>query len=96
MVHKKFTLRQMIFAAGTTLIVVFILSFYLWQIAEIVSLGYESNIAEKERKELQAQVQRLRAERSALLSLDRVERTARNQLGLTDPREDQVIYEDYQ
>ncbi|MHB8053962.1 MAG: septum formation initiator family protein [Candidatus Aminicenantales bacterium] len=95
MVHKKFTRRQMFFAAGTTLIAVFILSFYLWQIAEIVSLGYESNIAEKELKELQAQVERLQAERASLLSLDRVERTARTQLGLSDPREDQIVYEDF-
>jgi cell division protein FtsL len=96
MVHKKFTRRQMAFAAGTTLVMVLILSFYLWQIAEIVSLGYESNLAEKERKELQSQVQRLLAEKASLLALDRVERTAREQLGLADPREDQVIYEDFQ
>jgi len=94
MVHKKFTRRQMFLAAGTTLVVVLILSFYLWQIAEIVSLGYESNLAEKERRELQTQVRRLQAEKAALLALDRVERTARERLGLADPREDQIIYED--
>jgi len=86
----------MFLAAGTTLVVVLILSFYLWQIAEIVSLGYESNLAEKERAALQAQVQRLQAEKAALMSLDRVEQTARERLGLTDPREDQIIYEDFQ
>ncbi len=96
MVHKKLTRRQILLAAGTTLIVVFILSFYLWQIAEIVSLGYASNLAEKERKELQTEVQRLRAEKASLLALDRVERTARERLGLADPREDQIIYEDFQ
>jgi len=94
MVHKKFTRRQVIFTAGTTLVVIFILSFYLWQIAETVSLGYEANNAENEKKAMEKEVLRLQAEKASLLSLERVERTARNELGLADPRDDQIIYED--
>jgi cell division protein FtsL len=95
MVHKKFTRRQLVFTAGTTLAVVFILSFYLWQIAETVSLGYEANNAKNEKRALEKEVLRLQAEKAALLSLERVERTARTELGLSDPREDQIIYEDF-
>ncbi|MCX6566243.1 MAG: cell division protein FtsL [Candidatus Aminicenantes bacterium] len=95
MVHKKFTRRQLVFTVGTTLAVVFILSFYLWQIAETVSLGYEANNAENAKRALEKEVLRLQAEKAALLSLERVERTARTELGLSDPREDQIIYEDF-
>jgi len=95
MVHKKFTCRQIVFTAGTALVVVFILAFYLWQVAETVRLGYEANEAENEKKALEKEVLRLQADRAALLSLERVERTAREKLGLTDPREDQIIYEDF-
>ena len=94
MVHKKFTRRHVIFTTGTTLVVIFILAFYLWQIAETVSLGYEANDAENEKKAMEKEVLRLQAEKGSLLSLERVERTARNELGLIDPRDDQIIYED--
>jgi len=95
MVHKKFTRRQLFLTAGTTLVVVFILAFYLWQIAETVSLGYEANTAENEKKALAKEVLRLQAEKATLLSLERVERMARTLLGLTDPRNDQIVYEDF-
>jgi len=93
-VHKKLTRKQVVLTAGAGLVLVFILAFYLWQIAETVSLGYEANEAENEKKSLEKEVLRLQAEKASLLALDRVERTARDELGLVDPRPDQIIYEE--
>jgi cell division protein FtsL len=95
MVHKKFSRRQIFSAAGVSLAVIFILSFYLWHITENVRLGYAVNNAKTTIRNLQVDVNRLKTRKASLLSLDRVERTARTQLGLTDPREDQIIYEDF-
>jgi len=94
MVHKKYTLRQVLAALGAGVILVFILSFYLWQITETIRLGYETGRAESTKSALEKDVQRLQAERASLLALDRVERTARARLGLADPRPDQIVYED--
>jgi cell division protein FtsL len=94
MVHKKYSARQITAAAGAGVCVVFILFFYLWQITETVRLGYETNKAEAEKRVLQKEVLLLKTEKASHLALDKVERTARERLGLTDPREDQVIYEE--
>ncbi|MBN1938685.1 MAG: cell division protein FtsL [Candidatus Aminicenantes bacterium] len=94
MVHKKFTFRQVALASAAGLVLIFILCFYLWQITETVRLGYEAGKAENAKRTLEKDVHRLEAEKAALLALDRVERTAREKLGLADPREDQVVYED--
>jgi cell division protein FtsL len=93
MVHKKYTFRQVALAAAAGLALVFILCFYLWQVTETIRLGYEAGKAESAKLALEKDVHRLEAEKAALLALDRVERTAREKLGLADPREDQVVYE---
>lgn len=94
MVHKKFTRRQIVSAAGMSLAVVFVLTFYLWHITENVRLGYSINAAGDKIQTLQEEVNRLKTLKASLLTLERVEKTARAELGLTDPREDQIIYED--
>ncbi len=94
MVHKKYTLRQVVLASAAGLLLVFILLFYLWQITETVHLGYEAGKAESAKLALEKEVRRLEAIKASLLALDRVEKTAREKLGLADPREDQVIYEE--
>jgi cell division protein FtsL len=94
MVHKKFTRRQIILAAGISLAVVFVLAFYLLHITENVRLGYSVNDAGDKIQTLQKEVNRLKTLKASLLTFERVEKTARAELGLTDPREDQIIYED--
>ena len=94
MVHKKFHRRQIMSAAGISLAVILVLSFYLWHLTENVRLGYAVNDAKRTIRNLQKEVALLKTRKAALLSLERVERTARTELGLTDPREDQIIYEE--
>jgi len=93
MVHKKFTRRQIVFAAGMSLAVVFVLSFYLWNVTENLRLGYSINDVRDKIQTLREEVKRLKTRKASLLTLERVEKTARAELGLTDPREDQIIYE---
>jgi cell division protein FtsL len=95
MVHKKFARRQIILAAGISLAVICVLSFYLWHITENVRLGYAVSDARSRIRALQEDVNRLKTRKASLLSLERVEKTARKELGLTDPREDQIIYEEF-
>ena len=95
MVHKKRTKREIALGALASLLTVLILTFYLWHITENTRLGYSIGSCENELKALQEGVQKLEAKKAALLSLERVEKIAREQLNLSEPRPDQVIYEDF-
>lgn len=95
MVHKKRTKKEIALGALASLIIVLILTFYLWHITENTRLGYAIGSCENELKALQEGVQKLEARKAALLSLERIEKIAREKLGLAEPRPDQVIYEDF-
>jgi cell division protein FtsB len=72
-----------------------ILTLYLWQQTESIRIGYETGILDKRRTDLVEEIKTLETRRAALLALDRIERTAREDLGLVDAREDQIIYHDF-
>jgi cell division protein FtsL len=95
MVHKKRTKKEIALGALASLMIVLTLTFYLWHITENTRLGYAIGSCENELKTLQEGVQKLEARKAALLSLERVEKIAREELGLAEPRADQVIYEDF-
>lgn len=77
-----------------TVIVVFVLSFYIWHQMESVRIGYTINELKKKVKELSEEVEKLEAKRAQLLSLERVEKVAKEELNLAEPREDQIIRDD--
>ena len=56
------------------------------QIGDATSTGYNIRRLERERQDWDAQVRQLEAEVASLTSLDRVEREARNRLGLVPAR----------
>ncbi len=68
------------------------LTFYLWHLNEMTRLGYDAARLEEEINRLREDVRRLEIQKEELLSLDRVEGIARGNLGLTDPRPDQIRY----
>jgi len=68
------------------------LTFYLWHLNEMTRLGYDTARVEEEIAALKEDVRRLETRKAELLSLERVERIAREQLGLTDPRPGQVLF----
>ncbi len=94
MVRKKISKKEIALGIACTLLALLILSFYVWHQTESVSLGYDTAELELRVIKLQNEVEKLETIRSSLLSLDRVERMAREKLKLTEPREGQVVYED--
>jgi cell division protein FtsL len=94
MVRKKFRKKEIMLVVAFTVIVVFVLSFYIWHQMESVRIGYTINDLKKKVKELSEEVEKLEAKRSQLLSLERVEKVAKEELNLAEPREDQIIRDD--
>ena len=87
-------MKEITLGIACTLFVLCILSFYVWHQTESVSLGYDTAELEQKVIQLQKEVEKLETIRSSLLSLDRVERMAREKLKLSEPKEGQVVYED--
>lgn len=77
-----------------SLLVLFILSLYVWHQTESVSLGYDTAELEHKVVQLQKEVEKLETIKSSLLSLDRVEKMAKEKLEMSEPRDDQIFYED--
>jgi cell division protein FtsL len=63
----------------------------LWQHARVVQLGYEVGRLSKLRDQQQRLQRELAIERASLMALDRIERIAKAQLGMTDAGEGQVV-----
>jgi len=56
-----------------------------------IDFGYKMQALKQQVEVLQIEIDKLRAERAFLVSLDRVDRLARSRLGLAPPSQDQVI-----
>ena len=81
---------------GTTILALIMLfaamMFYVWSRYHATKLGYAlTELTSEERKLLEEQ-RSLTLELNRLSSLERVETLARKQLGLSEPRTDQVVY----
>jgi cell division protein FtsL len=94
MVRKKFRKKEVILGIVCTLLVLCILSLYVWHQTESVSLGYDTAELEHKVVQLQKEVEKLETIKSSLLSLDRVEQMAKEKLMLSEPKEAQIFYED--
>ncbi len=77
-------------AWGLVLLSVFFL-FYVWQHTQVVKFGYEVESLRKERQDLMNEYYFLKYRLNDVKSLSRVERTAREELGMITPRTDQVV-----
>ena len=95
MVKKKFKKNTIISAVLFAFMTILILTFYIWRQAESVKMGYTIRDLEAKVTRLQKEVETLEAEKTALLSLEKVEKTAKQKLGLMEPEEKQLIYEDF-
>lgn len=91
MVGRKFKTKEIAIGLLTLVIVILVVTFYIWHQVESVRLGYEINRLQNEITALKKEVKNLEAKKSDLLSLDRVDRTARQQLGLQAARDEQII-----
>jgi len=78
-----------------TIIVIFILTFYIWHQMESIRIGYEIGKLEEKVLNLGRQVDELQTEKSYLLSLDRVEKIAKEKLNLVEPKKEQLVYDEF-
>jgi len=95
MVRKKFKKNAVMRAVGFAVVITLILTFYIWRQAESVKIGYNIRDLEEKVVRLQKEVETLEAEKTSLLSLDRVEQKAKQKLGLREPEQDQLIYQNF-
>jgi cell division protein FtsL len=96
MVRKKYQKKEIALAAGCILLAIAILTFYIWHQAALVSLGYKTGRLEQEILSLKEDIKILETEKAALLAPDKVEKIAREKLNLSEPKDGQIIYEDFQ
>lgn len=92
MVRKKFNRSEVLLAAAIFLVLVAILTFYIWYQAEAIRLGIQIRKCEVEIKLLQSEIQKLQIKKTSLLAPERIEKIARNSLGMVEPKDNQVIF----
>jgi cell division protein FtsL len=68
-----------------------LLFFYVWQHMQVVKLGYEVQSLKSEKQQLTNEYYYLKYKMHDVNSLSRVEKTAREQLGMETPRTDQMV-----
>jgi cell division protein FtsL len=93
MVHRSYGLKEIALTSGFVLLLLVILTFYIWYQSEAIQLGYRIAELESRVARVRKDIKRLEAKRSELLSLRRIEGIARDNLGLVDPAPGQVLYE---
>lgn len=93
MVHRKWSPRGIALGAALLVAVIGILTFYVWYQTESVKLGIDIGKSEDRIQKLEQAIEALKLRKAALLDPARVERIARESLGLADPKDDEVIYE---
>lgn len=95
MVRKKFGKEEILLGFLFIILVITILTFYIWHQMESIRIGYETGELEKKINALKKEVETLEATKSKLLSLDRVEKIAKDELKLNKPEEKQIVYDDF-
>ncbi|MFQ6069292.1 MAG: cell division protein FtsL [Candidatus Aminicenantales bacterium] len=94
MIRKKYSKREIAIGILFTLFIISIFTFYIWHQMESIRLGIETAELEQQLETLKEEVKQLKAKKAELLSLERVERLAREELDLSRPEREQIIYED--
>ncbi len=95
MIRKKISKKELAMGSLIAIFIIFILTFYIWHHMESIRLGYEIGRLEEKLSALREEVNKLQTKKAALLALERVEKTAKKNLKLTEPKENQVIYKEF-
>jgi len=95
MVRKKISKKEVVVGIAWTIIVILILTFYIWNQIESIRLGYAIGDLEMKLQNLEKDVEKFETIKSALLSLDNVERTAKEKLKLQKPKKEQIVYDNF-
>jgi cell division protein FtsL len=92
MIRRKWSAGEIVLGGAFLLAVIALLTFYVWYQTEAVRLGVEIGKREEEIKALKNEILRLELRRTTLLAPDRVDKIARESLGLVDPKPGEIIY----
>ena len=95
MVRKKFNKKEILLGFLITILVISILTFYIWHQMESIRIGYETGELKKRKNALIKKIEILEATKSHLLSLEKVEQIAIKELNLAEPKKNQIIYDDF-
>ncbi len=95
MIRKKISKKLILLGIAGGIFAILVLTFYIWHQMESIRIGYEIGTLEERLTDLKEEVKRLQARKSALLSLERVEKIARKELKLVTPKKEQLVYEDF-
>ena len=95
MVRKKINKKEILLGFLITILVISILTFYIWHQMESIRIGYETGELEKRKNTLIKKIEILEATKSHLLSLEKVEQIAIEELHLAKPKNNQIVYDDF-
>jgi cell division protein FtsL len=93
MVRRKWNLRGIALGAAFFAATAAVLTFYVWYQTESVKLGLDIAKLDGRIRELERDIEALELRKAALLDPGRVERIAREALGLVDPEDVAIVYE---
>lgn len=94
MIKKRMPKAELLFIILCLALGLACLTFYIWYQTELIRLGIDIRRAEETINRLEEEIKSLEAIRTSLLSLDRVDKIARQRLNLKDPTPDQLFYEE--
>ena len=94
MVRKKLPKKEIAAAAGCIVLAVATLTFYVWHQAAVIQIGFQTSRLEEKKSGLEEDIKQLETDKAALLAPGRVDRIAREVLGLVEPLPEQITYED--
>jgi len=93
MVRSRWQTREILLGIGVVAALVFILTFYIWYQTEAVRLGLQIRDCKDQIQTFKEEIQKLEINKSGLLAPQRVEKIAKESLGLIEPDDHDVIYE---
>lgn len=93
MVRRKWNWKGIALGAAFFAVAGGVLTFYVWYQTESVRLGLEIAGNEDRIREIRESIEALKLRRASLLDPARVERIARDKLGLVDPDDAAIVYE---
>lgn len=85
----------MFLVVSCTIFLILVLTFYIWHQMESVRIGYEIGKLEEKVLTLRKEVEELEAKKASLLSLERVEKIAKEDLNMVEPEEKQLVYKEF-
>jgi cell division protein FtsL len=94
MITKRVNKKSLMLSIFAGFFVIFFLTFYIWHQAESVSIGYITKDLEDEINRLKDDIEHLETQKAGLLSLDRVEQMAKQELRMVIPSDKQIIFEE--